>query len=144
MAELNCCFRVRSYDCSLSRKTSQWQHFCLTWDEATGDTSGYLGGRLACSKDSFQDRKGPIRGGGKFYIGQLQDGYDKGFETKDTFTGHITGFYLWPSVLKASDIQQMSKSCHFVISLENTIIKWDQLVQSRSGAVFVDTSNTCT
>ena len=115
----------------------------MTWENGTGDVVGYLGGSAVCTKSSFQDNEGALSGGGKLYIGQLQTGYDSGFKDDDTFKGYMAGFYLWPSVLSASDIQQMSLSCHNVAARESAVVKWDQLVQNRTGGAVITTSTPC-
>ena len=124
----------------MSRIITGWQHFCVTWDSYTGDVAGYHGGTIVCSKDRFQDGKGPIYGGGKLYIGQLQTSYSSGLRDADTFTGYTTGFNLWSSVLLSSDIQQMSSSCQNATAVGSALVKWSQLVQNRGGEVAITTT----
>ncbi|XP_077991609.1 uncharacterized protein LOC144445841 [Glandiceps talaboti] len=89
----------------------EWHFFVATWSNADGGT------RLSKDSDLPSVATGlktnhTIPGGGLFYLGQFQDGYNTGFSTEKAFIGEITYFNVWDKVLTEVEITAMTTEYH--------------------------------
>ncbi|XP_075761787.1 adhesion G protein-coupled receptor D2 isoform X2 [Pelodiscus sinensis] len=108
------------------RSDGQWHHFCVTWQRRNGTWAVYADGRKAASAAGLC-AAGPLASQaiydrGTFIIGQDQDSLGGAFKEKESFSGNITGLFLWRRVLSEEQIERV-RACR---PIEHELIfGWD-------------------
>ncbi|KAI4032220.1 pentraxin 3 [Homo sapiens] len=115
----------------------RWTHLCGTWNSEEGLTSLWVNGELAAT--TVEMATGHIvPEGGILQIGQEKNGccVGGGFDETLAFSGRLTGFNIWDSVLSNEEIRETggAESCH----IRGNIVGWGVTeIQPHGGAQYV-------
>ncbi|XP_068679818.1 neuronal pentraxin-2-like [Montipora foliosa] len=94
----------------VSANDGYWHHICVTWTNSNGGWHIYKDGVLQHHSINFK-RGYIIKSGGSLVLGQEQDTLGGSFQLHQRFVGLLTGVNVWKTVLSASVIQSLSRSC---------------------------------
>ena len=130
-------------DCIIStapiKVDGQWHHICYVWENSNGSWKLYEDGEEI--KEGSDFAKGQIIvPTGILILGQDQDSYGGGFETKNAFVGDLSQVNMWDRVLSGDDISGMSKGCH---SEDGNVFKWSDFKSGVHGDATVVTPGSC-
>ncbi|XP_056421006.1 pentraxin-related protein PTX3 [Hyla sarda] len=118
-------------------ETGKWSHLCGTWNFEDGKTSLWVNGEnKATNYGLAQGHIIPDRG--IFQIGQEKNGccVGGGFDESLSFSGKITGFNLWDTVLNDEDIVKTLTDSN--CSTRGTVIGWGTTeIQPHGGAQYI-------
>ncbi|XP_078353573.1 uncharacterized protein LOC144638230 [Oculina patagonica] len=109
-------------DISVTANDGAWHHICVSWASNSGSWKFYKDGDL--KDQGTLKRSYTIKQGGTLVLGQEQDSVGGGFQTVQSFQGMFSLVNVWESVLSASKINEMSKSCQLSERNEGTLYKW--------------------
>ncbi|XP_023079145.1 pentraxin-related protein PTX3 [Piliocolobus tephrosceles] len=115
----------------------RWTHLCGTWNSEKGLTSLWVNGELVAT--TVEMATGHIvPEGGILQIGQEKNGccVGGGFDETLAFSGRLTGFNIWDSVLSNEKIRETggAESCH----IRGNIVGWGVTeIQPHGGAQYV-------
>uniref|UniRef100_A0A8C5QM07 Pentraxin 4 n=1 Tax=Leptobrachium leishanense TaxID=445787 RepID=A0A8C5QM07_9ANUR len=80
-----------------------WHHVCFIWSSIQGKYWFYVDRRLSSTGSRFQ--KGyEIPPGGSLILGQEQDSLGGGFDSSESFVGHLAGFAVWNRALSPGEV----------------------------------------
>ncbi|KAL9965278.1 hypothetical protein ACROYT_G029053 [Oculina patagonica] len=117
----------------------RWHHICASWRNSDGAFQFYKDGALHMHSTGLN--KGHIiRGGGSLMLGQEQDSLGGGFESHQSFQGHLTNVNVWSYVLSASAIRSLSKSCH---TGSGNVYKWSDFRDGIKGKTAIVIPSPC-
>jgi len=88
-----------------------WHHLCASWENRAGSWKVYKDG-VSQAKGSGLKTGHVINTNGILIIGQEQDWFGGGFDATQNYIGELTDLNMWNRVLDASEISNLSKSCH--------------------------------
>ncbi|XP_068679499.1 neuronal pentraxin-2-like isoform X2 [Montipora foliosa] len=94
----------------VSANDGYWHHICVTWTNRNGGWHIYKDGVLHHHSINFM-RGYTIKSGGSLVLGQEQDRPGGSFDSNQRFLGLLTGVNVWNTVLSASVIRNLSRSC---------------------------------
>ncbi|XP_014347570.1 pentraxin-related protein PTX3 [Latimeria chalumnae] len=88
----------------------EWTSFCTTWNSVEGNTSLWVNGQLAATMLGMAEGHS-IPNGGILQLGQEKNGccVGGGFDEKLAFSGKLTGFNIWDSVLSEEEIVDLAQ-----------------------------------
>uniref|UniRef100_F6Z4Q2 Neuronal pentraxin-2 n=2 Tax=Ciona intestinalis TaxID=7719 RepID=F6Z4Q2_CIOIN len=99
----------RVKDFTFSSMMNQWAHLCVWFSTRTSQLGVYINGN---NLGSFPYTGGYVRGGGSLILGQDQDQFDAGdLQASQAFSGQISSPIIWPRVLTASEISDVTHRC---------------------------------
>ena len=82
-----------------------WNSVCVTWDEE--DVSQFfINGQASVRKLTLMRQGWKIPTDHLIIVGQDQDRYGGGFQTKNAFIGHLTDVHMWDHVISPCAVQQ--------------------------------------
>lgn len=115
----------------------KWSQLCGTWDSDDGKTTLWVNGAIkTVTYELAQGHVIPDRG--IFQLGQEKNGccVGGGFDESLSFSGKITGFNLWDSVLSENDI--VNTAGEFGCNVRGNVIGWGTTeIQPHGGALYV-------
>ena len=94
----------------MSANDGRWHHICVTWTNSNGGWHIYKDGVLHHHSINFR-RGYTIKSKGSLVLGQEQDSLGGKFDSNQRFLGLLTGVNVWKTVLSASVIRNLSRSC---------------------------------
>ncbi|MEE6521277.1 hypothetical protein FKM82_019401 [Ascaphus truei] len=115
-----------------------WKHTCVSWESATGVIQLWINGKLyprRASKKGFS-----INIQMSIILGQEQDSYGGGFDSKQSFMGEISDVHMWDYVLTSKNIQQALLNSK---DLNGNVISWRSLQYEIKGDVIVQPKLQC-
>ncbi|XP_078487858.1 neuronal pentraxin-2 isoform X2 [Ciona intestinalis] len=99
----------RVKDFTFSSMMNQWAHLCVWFSTQRSQLGVYINGN---NLGSFPYTGGHIRGGGSLILGQDQDQINAGgLQASQAFSGQISSPIIWPRVLTASEISDVTHRC---------------------------------
>uniref|UniRef100_A0A2K6BXT7 Pentraxin-related protein PTX3 n=1 Tax=Macaca nemestrina TaxID=9545 RepID=A0A2K6BXT7_MACNE len=115
----------------------RWTHLCSTWNSEKGLTSLWVNGELVATTVEMATGH-TVPEGGILQIGQEKNGccVGGGFDETLAFSGRLTGFNIWDSVLSNEEIRETggAESCH----IRGNIVGWGVTeIQPHGGAQYV-------
>ena len=81
-----------------------------------------------------------IKADGILIIGQEQDSFGGGFDASQSYIGELTDLNMWSRVLNATEISNLSKTCH---GGRGNVKKWSDFKVGIRGDVRVISPSTC-
>ncbi|XP_053566060.1 pentraxin-related protein PTX3 [Bombina bombina] len=113
----------------------QWSQLCGTWNSEDGNATLWVNGeKKAIVSEVAKGHAIPDRG--IFQLGQEKNGccVGGGFDESLSFSGKLTGFNLWDSVLDDAEIARTSNDC----SIRGNIVGWGTTeVLPHGGALYI-------
>nr|DBA26117.1 TPA: hypothetical protein GDO54_010415 [Pyxicephalus adspersus] len=115
----------------------EWSHLCGTWNSEDGKTALWINGEnKIVTYELAQGHAIPDRG--IFQLGQEKNGccVGGGFDESIAFSGKITGFNLWDSVLSEEDI--VNTAGELGCNIRGNVIGWGTTeIQPHGGAQYI-------
>lgn len=93
---------AQSVSTSVEVDVGEWQHFAVTWDQATGDLEVFKDGEFRFGSNVAQG--GTIENGGTLVLGQDQDVPGGDFEASQAYKGLIDEVRVWNTARTESQI----------------------------------------
>jgi hypothetical protein len=119
---------------------AEWHQFSFTWESSSGKEIFYIDGIKKGEKNSV-DTGQTFDGKGALVLGQDQDTYLGGYDSRQAYQGNLTSFNMWDRALTASEVSVLASKCP---TEEGNIVQWSQLLNlPRSGNVKLICSHFC-
>ncbi len=123
----------------VSTNDGHWHHICVSWS--------FLAGLWEIYKDGIYQASGYrleaahlIKTDGILTIGQDQDSSGGGFEASQSYIGELTDLNMWDIALNATEILNLSKSCH---GGKGNVKKWSDFKVGIRGDIRVISPSAC-
>lgn len=118
-------------------KLNMWQHICSAWDSESGLVQLWFGGKSSIKKYvGGSNITRPI-----VILGQEQDSYGGGFDSKQSFVGMISDVHMWNYALSPCEIQRYVDDLNFTPGNE---LNWRALDFQTTGRVLIENKEfTC-
>ncbi|XP_041843464.1 C-reactive protein-like [Melanotaenia boesemani] len=114
-------------------KLNTWHSVCVTWDAASGLVQLWLDGKPSSRK--FVSSGSNINGPFIIVLGQDQDTFGGGFDTKQSFVGMMTDVHMWDYTLSPCEIQRHADG---LIFNSGNVLKWESLEFQANGKVLIE------
>ncbi|NET52399.1 MAG: hypothetical protein F6K09_28035, partial [Merismopedia sp. SIO2A8] len=122
---------------SVAFKKDQWQHCAATWESKTGRAHLYIDGE---SMYSTSLAKGIVLdANGSLVLGQDQDSYGGGFDTKQAFQGQMAEVRVWDDVRTPEEINSLMN--HRCTGTEEGLVGYWPLDEGEGDVAKDQTSN---
>ncbi|KAM4040382.1 pentraxin-related protein PTX3 [Anomaloglossus baeobatrachus] len=118
-------------------QTGKWSHICGTWNSEDGKTTLWVNGENKATNSGLAQGH-VIPDKGIFQLGQEKNGccVGGGFDESLSFSGKLTGFNLWDTVLNDEDI--VSTTADPNCSIRGNVIGWGTTeIQPHGGALYI-------
>lgn len=116
-----------------------WHLMCASWENKAGSWNIYKDGVSQTSGSGLKTGY-VIKTNGILTIGQDQDSHGGDFDATQGFIGELTDLNMWNRVLNATEILNLSKSCH---GGEGNVKKWSDFKVGIRGDVRVISPSAC-
>ena len=126
-------------DTGVSANDGHWHHICASWENKAGSWKLYKDGVSRSSGYGLKTGH-VIKTDGILIIGQEQDSFGGGFDATQNYVGELTDLNMWNRVLNATEISNLSKSCH---GGRGNVKKWSDFKVGIRGDVRVITPSAC-
>ncbi|KAL9978962.1 hypothetical protein ACROYT_G016548 [Oculina patagonica] len=126
-------------DTRVSANDGYWHHICATWENKAGSWKLYKDGVSQASGSGLKTGH-VIKTDGILIIGQEQDSFGGGFDGNQNYVGELTDLNMWNRVLNATEISNLSKSCH---GGRGNVKKWSDFKVGIRGDVRVISPSVC-
>jgi len=123
----------------ISANDGFWHHICASWESKAGSWKIYKDG-VSQAKGSGLKTGHVVNTNGILIIGQEQDSFGGGFDATQNYIGELTDLNMWDRVLDASEVSNLSKSCH---GGRGNVKKWSDFKVGLRGDVRVISPSTC-
>ncbi|XP_008275286.1 C-reactive protein-like [Stegastes partitus] len=120
-------------------RLNTWHSICSTWDATTGLMQLWLDGKPSSRKfvSSGSNINGPII----IVLGQDQDSYGGGLDTKQSFVGMMSDVHMWDYALPPCEIKSYANHLTFT---PGNVLNWKALEFQIIGRVLIeDNVSTC-
>ncbi|XP_030628461.1 C-reactive protein-like [Chanos chanos] len=112
---------------------NRWHSICLTWHSETGLGQIWLDGQPSARK--FVRSGEAINGSTFIVLGQDQDRFGGGFNTRQSFVGMLADVHMWDYVLSYCEITRFTNNDNFT---PGNILNWRGLEFDSIGNVIVE------
>ncbi|XP_062278766.1 C-reactive protein-like [Scomber scombrus] len=114
-------------------KLNIWHSICSTWDSASGLVQLWLDGKPSNRKfiSSGSNINGPII----IVLGQDQDSYGGGFDSKQSFVGMMSDVHVWDYIISPCEIKKYMEGPNFT---SGNVLNWKALEFQTRGRVLVE------
>ncbi|KAL9978961.1 hypothetical protein ACROYT_G016546 [Oculina patagonica] len=126
-------------DTRVSANDGYWHHICASWENKAGSWKLYKDGVSQASGSGLKTGH-VIKTDGILIIGQEQDSFGGGFDGNQNYVGELTDLNMWNRVLNATEISNLSKSCH---GGRGNVKKWSDFKVGIRGDVRVISPSVC-
>lgn len=117
----------------LSFPLNTWHSMCATWGSDDGLAQLWLDGKPGPRR--FIHSGQPITGAPITILGQEQDSYGGGFDSRQSFIGMISDVHMWDYVLSPCEIQRYVNDLNFT---PGNVFNWRALDFQITGKVLVE------
>ncbi|XP_061565844.1 C-reactive protein-like [Cololabis saira] len=119
-------------------KPITWHSICTTWDSTSGLMQMWVDGQSSIRK--FISSGSNISGQTLIILGQEQDSYGGGFDSKQSFVGMMSDVHMWDYTLSPCEIQNYMNSQSFT---PGNVLNWKALDYNIVGNVLVEKQSLC-
>uniref|UniRef100_A0A3Q2DZL1 Pentraxin family member n=1 Tax=Cyprinodon variegatus TaxID=28743 RepID=A0A3Q2DZL1_CYPVA len=117
-------------------KLNMWQSICATWDASSGLIQLWLNGKPSSKKYTSSGHS--INGPMIIVLGQDQDSYGGGFDTKQSFqsfVGMMEDVHMWDYTLSPCEIQGYMDEHYYP---EGNVLNWNSVEFQSVGRVLIE------
>ena len=123
----------------ISANDGFWHHICASWENRAGSWKIYKDG-VSEAKGSGLKTGHVVDTDGILLIGQEQDSFGGSFDATQNYIGELTDLNMWNRVLDASEVLNLSRSCH---GGRGNVKKWSDFKVGLRGDVRVISPSAC-
>ena len=123
----------------ISTNDGYWHHICASWENKAGSWKIYKDGVSKASGSGLKTGH-LIKTDGILVIGQEQDSLGGTFDANQSYIGELTDLNIWSRVLNATEISNLSKTCH---GGRGNVKKWSDFKVGIRGDVRVISPSAC-
>ncbi|XP_078364413.1 neuronal pentraxin-2-like [Oculina patagonica] len=139
VAQLELWLNDELVEMGVSTNDGSWHHICVSWENKAGSWEIYKDGVYQSSGSGVKTGY-VIETDGILTIEQDQDSLGGDFDASQVYIGELTDLNMWNTVLNATEISNMSKSCH---SGMGNVKKWSDFKVGIRGDVRVISPSSC-
>ncbi|XP_043938339.1 mucosal pentraxin-like [Protopterus annectens] len=116
-----------------------WIHYCISWQSYSGKVQVWMNGKRLSY--SILNKGYVIPQNPSIILGQEQDSFGGGFDTRQSFVGEIADVHMWDRELSSTEIKFVFEGDS---SIKGNIINWDKVKYNLYGNVLIKPLETVT